>query len=76
MRSCTDKMAPRRQFNGGAPWNVPAGSCYANIEQVVQKYQKEANEAQERKLQQLRENKVPVEQPLEPLVKQTAGSSQ
>lgn len=65
-----------RQLNGGSPWNVPAGSGYTNIDHVVEKYQKEANEAQERKLQQLRENKVPAEQPLEPLVKQTAGSSQ
>lgn len=65
-----------RQFNIGAPWNVPAGSGYTNIDQVVEKYQKEANEAQERKMQQLRENTVPAEQKLEPLVKQTAGSSQ
>ena len=65
-----------RQFNGGAPWNVPAGSGYTNIDQVVEKYQKEANEAQATRHQQLKENKVPREQELEPLVKQTAGSSQ
>lgn len=66
----------RRQFNAGSPFNVPAGSGYTNIEQVVEKYRKEANEAQEQKAQQLKKNQVPREQPLEPLVKQTAGSSQ
>lgn len=33
-----------------------------NIDAVIAKYQKEANDAQEEKLQQLRENRVPVEQ--------------
>lgn len=65
-----------RQFNTGSPWNVPAGSGYTNIDQVVEKYQRESDEAQQTRLQQLKENKVPREQPLEPLVKQTAGSSQ
>lgn len=65
-----------RQFNGGCPWNVPAGNGYANIDTVVEKYQREANDQQERKMQQLRDNNVPREQKVEGLVKQTAGSSQ
>lgn len=57
------------QLNTGSPWNVPAGQGSVNIDQVIEKYQKEANEAQEKKLQQLRENKVPVEQPHTPFVR-------
>jgi Ser/Thr protein kinase RdoA (MazF antagonist) len=41
---------------------------------VVEKYQKEAYEEQEKKLQQLRENKVPVEQPLQSLVGSNAAT--
>ena len=58
-----------RQFNQGAPCNIPAGQGSANIDKVIAKYRQEANEANERKLQQVRENQVPVEQPFEPLVK-------
>jgi hypothetical protein len=56
-----------RQLNGGSPWNVPAGHGSANIDEAIQKYQKEAYAAQEKKLQQIKDNKVPVEQPFEPL---------
>jgi len=48
---------------------VPAGHGYANIDKVIAKYEQEAFEENERKLQQLRENKVPCEQPFDPLVK-------
>lgn len=58
-----------RQFNVGAPWNVPAGHGSANIDAVIAKYEKEAYEENERKLKQLRENKVPCEQPFERLTK-------
>lgn len=59
----------RRQFNTGSPWNVPAGQGSINIDQVIEKYQNEANEVQERKLQQLRDNNVPAEQPYTPFVR-------
>ena len=65
-----------RQLNGGSPYNVPAGNGYTNIDTVVEKYQREANEQNDAKMQQLRENRVPREQKVEPLVKATAGSSQ
>lgn len=58
-----------RQFNGGSPWNVPAGQGSVNIDQVIEKYQKAADEAQEKKLQQIRENKIPIEQPAPPFVR-------
>ena len=53
-----------RQFNFGSPWNVPAGHGSANVDHVIAKYEKEAFEDNERKMQQVRENKVPAEQPL------------
>ncbi|EMC93245.1 hypothetical protein BAUCODRAFT_125121 [Baudoinia panamericana UAMH 10762] len=64
------------QLNTGAPWNVPAGH-YANMDTVIAKYEKESFEAQERKLQQIRENNVPCEQPMPTLVKTSspAGAS-
>ena len=62
----------RRQFNTGSPWNVPAGQGGINIDKVIEKYQKELYAEQEKKLQQVQENKVPVEQPFEPLVKSNA----
>lgn len=58
-----------RQFNVGAPWNVPAGHGSANIDKVIAKYEQEAFAENERKLQQLREDKVPGEQSFEPLSK-------
>lgn len=76
MAACANQQRNNRQLNSSAPWNVPAGQGYTNIDSVVEKYQKEANEAQEKKMQQLKENKVPAEQPLEPLVKMTGGSPQ
>lgn len=51
-----------RQFNHGSPWNVPAGQGSVNLDVLIAKYEKEAYAAQEEKLQQLRDNKVPVEQ--------------
>lgn len=55
-----------RTFNTGAPWNVPAGHGSANIEKVIAKYEKEAFEEQAKKLEQVKENKVPAEQPYTP----------
>lgn len=60
-----------RIFNTGAPWNVPAGHGSANIESVVAKYEKEAFEENEKKLQQLREGKIRREQPIPDLAKNT-----
>ena len=46
-----------------------------NLDQVIAKYEKESFEDQEKKMQRLRENKVPVEQPLEPLAKATPAAA-
>lgn len=64
-----------RQFNTGSPWNVPAGHGRVNIDQVIAKYEKESHEEQEKKLQQLKDGAVPVEQPVEPLVRRAPGPS-
>lgn len=48
---------------------MPAGHGSANIDRVIAKYEKESFEANDRKLQQLRDNKVPAEQPIKPLTK-------
>lgn len=53
-----------RSLNGGSPWNVHAGHGSADLSELVAKYEKEAFEDNKRKLQQLRDNKVPVEQPV------------
>ena len=63
-----------RQFNFGSPWNVPAGQGSTNIDRVVEKFEKEAYEENAKKLQQLRENKVPAEQPSPGLVKTARAS--
>ncbi|KAF2768922.1 hypothetical protein EJ03DRAFT_255395, partial [Teratosphaeria nubilosa] len=57
------------QLNIGSPYNVPAGQGSVNIDKAIAKYEKEAFKANEKRLQQLRENKVPIEQPFEPLIK-------
>ncbi|KAK5174086.1 uncharacterized protein LTR77_001166 [Saxophila tyrrhenica] len=59
------------QLNMGSPWNVSAGHGGANIDEAIAKFQKDNYEAQERKMQQVRENKVPKEQPFTTL----AGSN-
>ena len=64
-----------RQFNTGSPWNVPAGHGRVNIDEVINKYEKEAYEEQEKKLQQLKENNVPREKPVEPLVRRAPSPS-
>ncbi|WPG97406.1 Hypothetical protein R9X50_00018100 [Acrodontium crateriforme] len=60
------------QFNGGSPWNVPAGHGSTNIDKVIAKYQEENYTENEKRFQQLRENKVPREQPFEPLGKSSS----
>jgi hypothetical protein len=64
-----------RQFDTGSPWNVSAGQGSINIDKVIEKYQKEADEVQEKKLQQIRENKVPVEQPHQMFVRKNVPDS-
>ncbi|KAG9514105.1 hypothetical protein KCU99_g7463, partial [Aureobasidium melanogenum] len=49
-------------LNTGAPHNVPAGH-YADMSQVIAKYEKEAYEANAKKLQQIKDNAVPSEHP-------------
>jgi len=46
----------------GAPHNVPAGH-YADMSQVIAKFEKEAYEANAKKLQQIKDNAVPSEHP-------------
>lgn len=63
-----------RAFNIGSPWNVPAGQGGANIDHVIAKYRQEAYEENEKKLQQIRENNVPSEQPMKgTLIKATSA---
>ncbi|KAI4735919.1 hypothetical protein E4T50_13583 [Aureobasidium sp. EXF-12298] len=51
-----------RILNTGAPHNVPAGH-YADMSKVIAKFEKEANEANAKKLQQIKDNAVPSEHP-------------
>jgi hypothetical protein len=61
-------------MNAASPYNVRAG-YHNNMDELVAKYKKEAFEDNERKLQQLRENRVPVEQPYEPFTKNTPAAN-
>lgn len=67
-------LSPYRQFNGGSPWNVPAGHGSINLDQVIEKYTRERDEAEATKLQQIRENKVPSEHPYQPVVRNAPTS--
>ncbi|KAF1828838.1 hypothetical protein BDW02DRAFT_537456 [Decorospora gaudefroyi] len=49
-------------MNVGSPYNVPAGS-QVNMDKVIEKYKKLANEENERKLEKLRNNEISSEQP-------------
>ncbi|KAJ4345382.1 uncharacterized protein N0V89_011512 [Didymosphaeria variabile] len=51
-------------MNQGSPFNVPAGQVN-NMEKVIEKFKKEANEDNERKLQALRDDNIKSEQPWE-----------
>ncbi|KAM3419117.1 hypothetical protein BST61_g5065 [Cercospora zeina] len=51
-------------MNASSPWNVRAGHGSANLDELIAKYEKEAAEEDEKKLRQLKDNKVPVEQPV------------
>jgi hypothetical protein len=53
-----------RIMNVGSPYNVPAGS-QVSMEKVIEKYKKINNEENERKLENLRNNKISSEQPFE-----------
>jgi hypothetical protein len=64
-----------RIFNTGSPWNVPAGQGGANIDHLIAKYEKEAFEQNERKHQEIKENRVPREQPLKPFAKRTPAGT-
>ncbi|KAH5532054.1 hypothetical protein HBI52_000430 [Parastagonospora nodorum] len=54
-------------MNVGSPYNVPAGS-QVSMEKVIEKYKKITYEENERKLEALRNNEVPSEQPLKPRI--------
>lgn len=64
-----------RQFNTGSPWNVPAGHGSVNIDKVIAKYQKEAFEENERKMEQLQADRVPAEQPVDRLIRRAPAPS-
>ncbi|KAF1951941.1 hypothetical protein CC80DRAFT_480405 [Byssothecium circinans] len=51
-------------MNVGSPYNVPAGS-QVNMDKVIEKFRREANEDNERKLEALRNGTLKVEQPFE-----------
>jgi len=77
----TSQGAPRHvdhrypeSLAASSPWNVVAGHGTANIDALVAKYQKEAYEDNEKKLQQVKENKVPYEQPYESFTKITPAA--
>ena len=53
-----------RIMNVGSPYNVPAGS-QVQMDKVIEKYKKLANEDNERKLEKLRNNQISSEQPFE-----------
>jgi hypothetical protein len=53
---------------------VPAGHGSANIDALIAKYEKESYEENEKKLQQVRDNKVPVEQPRKVFSKATPAA--
>ncbi|KAF7189813.1 NADH-ubiquinone oxidoreductase 17.8 kDa subunit, mitochondrial [Pseudocercospora fuligena] len=50
--------------NASSPWNVRAGHGSADMSELIAKYEKEHAEIDALKLQQLKENKVPREQPV------------
>ncbi|KAF2634340.1 hypothetical protein P280DRAFT_474699 [Massarina eburnea CBS 473.64] len=51
-------------MNNGSPYNVPAGS-QVNMDKVIEKYRRVANEDNERKLEALRNGTIKSEQPFE-----------
>lgn len=62
-------------MNASSPWNVPAGRGSANIDALIAKYEKEAYAQDKKQLEQLREGKVPVEQPFESFRKVTPAAA-
>ena len=50
-------------MNSGSPYNVPAGHGSANIDREIAKYQQEAYDENDRKLQALRDNNIKAEKP-------------
>ena len=50
-------------MNSGSPYNVPAGHGSANIDRAIAKYQQEAYDENDRKLQALRDNNIKAEKP-------------
>lgn len=64
-----------RIFNTGSPWNVPAGHGSTNLDNLIAKYEKEAFEENGKKLQQLKDNNVPVEKPFESFRKLTPAAN-
>lgn len=53
-----------RIMNAGSPYNVPAGS-QVQMDKVIEKYKKLANDENERKLEKLRNNDISSEKPFE-----------
>lgn len=64
------QLTRHRIMNVGSPYNVMAGS-QVNMEKVIQKFKKEAYEAEERKHEALRNNQIRSEQPIEKVLGST-----
>lgn len=54
---------------------MPAGHGGANLDHLIAKYEKEAFEQNERKLQEVRENRVPREKPVSDFRKVTPAAA-
>lgn len=54
---------------------MPAGHGSANLDNLIAKYEKEAYEENAKKLQQLKDNNVPVEKPFESFRKLTPAAN-
>ncbi|KAF2724924.1 hypothetical protein K431DRAFT_281396 [Polychaeton citri CBS 116435] len=61
-------------INAGSPLNVPAGQGSADLSAMIEKYEQENRELEAEKLAQLRENRVPREQPVHVLTKRTPST--
>jgi len=45
-------------FNGGSPYNVPAGHGHANVDQIIEKYDRENRESHEKRMKALQSGQL------------------
>ncbi|TKX25576.1 NADH-ubiquinone oxidoreductase-like protein 3 [Elsinoe australis] len=60
-------------MNTGSPFNVPAGHGSGNIDAAIAKFEKQNYEENERKVQNLRDNNIRGEKPLQPRIVESKG---